>query len=77
MSNPKKHDSGAPEGCRRPTEDAPESSAEAGGRPSARSPLFWTCCAAPIWKAPRRNIASPQPPSPPGRAIPGRRRDGT
>ena len=31
MSNPKKHDSGAPEGGRRPTEDAPESSAAAGG----------------------------------------------
>src|ERR1044072_9438396 len=31
MSNPKKHDSGAPEGGRRPTEDAPESSANAGG----------------------------------------------
>ncbi len=31
MSNPRKHDSGAPEGGRRPTEDAPESSAAAGG----------------------------------------------
>lgn len=31
MSNPKKHDSGAAEGGRRPTEDAPESSAIAGG----------------------------------------------
>ena len=31
MSNPKKHDSGAPEGGRRPTEDASESSATAGG----------------------------------------------
>jgi len=31
MSNPKKRDSGAPEGGRRPTEDAPESSAVAGG----------------------------------------------
>ena len=31
MSNPKKHDSGASEGGRRPTEDAPESSATAGG----------------------------------------------
>jgi len=31
MSNPKKCDSGAPEGGRRPTEDAPESSAVAGG----------------------------------------------
>lgn len=31
MSNPKKHDSGASEGGRRPTEDAPESSAIAGG----------------------------------------------
>src|SRR3954447_12666216 len=31
MSNPKKHDSGAPEGGRRPTEDAPESSASSGG----------------------------------------------
>jgi transposase len=31
MSHPKKHDSGAPEGGRRPTEDAPESSATAGG----------------------------------------------
>ena len=31
MSNAKKHDSGAPEGGRRPTEDAPESSATAGG----------------------------------------------
>ena len=31
MSNPKKHDSGAPEGGRRPTEDAPESSTAAGG----------------------------------------------
>ena len=31
MSNPKRHDSGAPEGGRRPTEDAPESSAVAGG----------------------------------------------
>ena len=37
MSNPKKHDSGASEGGRRPTEDAPESSAIAGGgRWSAR-----------------------------------------
>src|SRR3954452_1090149 len=37
MSNPKKHDSGAPEGGRRPTEDASESSAKAGaGRWSAR-----------------------------------------
>src|SRR3954447_2877952 len=37
MSNPKKHDSGAPEGGRRPTEDASESSATAGGgRWSAR-----------------------------------------
>jgi transposase len=31
MSNPKKHDSGAAEGARRATEDAPESSAAAGG----------------------------------------------
>jgi len=31
MSNAKKHDSGAPEGARRATEDAPESSALAGG----------------------------------------------
>jgi transposase len=31
MSNPKKHDSGASEGGRRPTEDAPESSSIAGG----------------------------------------------
>jgi len=31
MSNPKKHDSGASEGGRRPTEDPPESSATAGG----------------------------------------------
>jgi transposase-like protein len=31
MSNPKKHDSGASEGGRRPTQDAPESSAIAGG----------------------------------------------
>ena len=31
MSNPKKHDSGAPEGGRRPTEDASESLATAGG----------------------------------------------
>ena len=31
MSNPKKRDSGAPEGGRRPTEDASESSAAAGG----------------------------------------------
>jgi transposase len=31
MSNTKKHDSGAPEGARRATEDAPESSATAGG----------------------------------------------
>jgi transposase len=31
MSNPKKHDSGAPEEGRRPTEDASESSATAGG----------------------------------------------
>jgi transposase len=31
MSNPKKHDSGALEGGRRPTEDASESSATAGG----------------------------------------------
>ena len=31
MSNAKKHDSGAPEGGRRPTEDALESSAPAGG----------------------------------------------
>ena len=31
MSNPKKHDSGAPEGGRRPTEEASESSATAGG----------------------------------------------
>ena len=37
MSNPKKHDSGAPEGGRRPTEDAPESSpASGGGRWSAK-----------------------------------------
>jgi transposase len=37
MSNPKKHDSGAPEGARRATEDAPESSARAGaGRWSAK-----------------------------------------
>ena len=36
MSNPKKHDSGAPEGGRRPTEDAPESSAAGGGRWSAK-----------------------------------------
>jgi transposase-like protein len=37
MSNPKKHDSGAPEGGRRPTEDAPESSPAArGGRWSAK-----------------------------------------
>ena len=31
MSNPKKHDSGASEGARRATEDAPESSVAAGG----------------------------------------------
>ncbi len=31
MPNEKKHDSGASEGGRRPTEDAPESSASAGG----------------------------------------------
>lgn len=31
MSNAKKHDSGASEGARRVTEDAPESSARAGG----------------------------------------------
>src|SRR6476469_7198545 len=31
MSNPKKHDSGAQEGGRRPTEDASDSSATAGG----------------------------------------------
>ena len=31
MSHPKKHDSGASEGARRATEDAPESSARAGG----------------------------------------------
>jgi transposase len=31
MSNTKKHDSGASEGARRATEDAPESSAAAGG----------------------------------------------
>ena len=31
MSNPKKHDSGASEGGRMPTEDAPESSAIVGG----------------------------------------------
>jgi transposase-like protein len=31
MSNAKKHDSGASEGARRATEDAPESSARAGG----------------------------------------------
>ena len=31
MSSPKKHDSGASEGARRATEDAPESSAAAGG----------------------------------------------
>ena len=31
MSNPKKHASGAPEGGRRPTEDASEASATAGG----------------------------------------------
>jgi len=31
MSNEKKHDSGASEGARRATEDAPESSASAGG----------------------------------------------
>jgi transposase len=31
MSNAKKHDSGASEGARRATEDAPESSATAGG----------------------------------------------
>jgi transposase len=31
MSHPKKHDSGASEGGRRPTEDAPESSAITGG----------------------------------------------
>jgi len=36
MSNPKKHDSGAPEGGRRPTEDAPESSSAGGGRWSAK-----------------------------------------
>jgi transposase-like protein len=36
MSNPKRHDSGAPEGGRRPTEDAPESSAAGGGRWSAK-----------------------------------------
>jgi len=36
MSNPKKRDSGAPEGGRRPTEDAPESSAAGGGRWSAK-----------------------------------------
>jgi transposase len=37
MSNPKKHDSGASERGRRPTEDAPESSAIAGaGRWSAK-----------------------------------------
>jgi len=37
MSNPKKHDSGASEGARRATEDAPESSARAGaGRWSAK-----------------------------------------
>jgi len=37
MSNAKKHDSGASEGGRRPTEDAPESSARAGaGRWSAK-----------------------------------------
>jgi hypothetical protein len=31
MSNAKKHDSGASEGARRATEDAPESSASTGG----------------------------------------------
>jgi hypothetical protein len=37
MSNGKKHDSGASEGARRATEDAPESSAKAGaGRWSAK-----------------------------------------
>jgi hypothetical protein len=37
MSNSKKHDSGASEGGRRPTEDAPESSARAGaGRWAAK-----------------------------------------
>jgi transposase len=37
MSNPKKYDSGASEGARRATEDAPESSAKAGaGRWSAK-----------------------------------------
>jgi transposase-like protein len=37
MSNPKKHDSGASEGARRATEDAPESSPRAGaGRWSAK-----------------------------------------
>jgi len=37
MSNAKKHDSGASEGARRATEDAPESSAKAGaGRWSAK-----------------------------------------
>ena len=36
MSNAKKHDSGAPEGGRRPTEDAPESSRAGTGRWSAK-----------------------------------------
>ncbi len=36
MSNAKKHGSGASEGARRATEDAPESSASAGGRWSAK-----------------------------------------
>lgn len=36
MSNAKKHDSGASEGARRATEDAPESSSGGGGRWSAK-----------------------------------------
>ena len=45
MSNPKKRDSGAPEGGRRPTEDAPESSTAAGGRCARRESDSLTCAA--------------------------------
>jgi hypothetical protein len=60
MPNQKKHDSGASEGGRRPTEDAPESSANvggAGGQPNARFRLSWNSCTVPTWRALPENIA--------------------
>jgi hypothetical protein len=67
MSNPKKHDSGAPEGGRWPTEDALESSAAAGrGRVVGQAQgLRWPreLLRGADLEARRGHIALPQPPS--------------